>query len=316
MPAGTFMNRANLLPAVKAGTISEDTINDKVRRILRKAIQFKFLDRDQAELSIPLYNLEAREVALEAARSSMVLLKNDGNLLPLDKSQIKTIAIVGPNAYPTPPVGGGSARVVPFATVSYLEGLANYLGSSSTVLYHRGLPNYNDVVQATEFTTPNGEPGLKAEFFASTDLSGAPASMRTDRTLNYGGDSRQSWPGNTGNNGSARWTGTFKAKTTGTYDVIVNGARENSGYRLWLDDKLAIDQWENGVAALNYVSVPMRAGSTHHIMPCRCRRAARTRSSSSIGAGAQRRSRSRLPTPRPWLTHTRKKSQQRRTWSS
>lgn len=258
MPSSKFMNRANLLPAIRAGKVSEDTINDKVRRILRKAIQFKFLDRDQAELSIPLYNLEAREVALEAARSSMVLLKNDGDLLPLNKSQIRTIAVVGPNAYPTPPVGGGSARVQPFSTVSYLEGLANYLGTSSTVLYQRGLPTFNEMVQATEFA----DPGVRAEYFPTSDLSGAPALLRTERGMTYGADSRQSWPPNAA---AARWTGTYTAKTSGTYDVMVNGARENSGYRLWLDGKLVIDQWQNGVAALNYVSVPMQAGSTHQV---------------------------------------------------
>ena len=268
MPSGKFMNRANLEAAIKAGRVSQDTIDDKVRRILRKAIQFKFLDREQADLSIPLYNAEAREVALEAARSSMVLLKNSGNLLPLDKTKTKTIAIVGPNAYPTPPVGGGSAKVVPFSTVSYLEGLTNYLGTSATVLYYRGIPEWNDMVQATEFTTPGGEPGLKAEYFANTDLSGTPTT-RTDRRLDYvsTGADRLTWPGTgTGNDASARWTATFKPKTTGTYEIMVNGLRaENSGYKLWLDDKLVIDQWENAVAALNYVSVPMQAGSTHQV---------------------------------------------------
>ena len=52
MPAGRFMNRATLLPAIKAGTVSEATIDDKVRRILRTAIRFGWLDRDQTDLSI------------------------------------------------------------------------------------------------------------------------------------------------------------------------------------------------------------------------------------------------------------------------
>ena len=59
----------------------------------------------------------------------MVLLKNDGNLLPLDKTKIKSIAVIGPDAYPAQVVGGGSAGVRPFTSVSYLEGLAAYLGS-------------------------------------------------------------------------------------------------------------------------------------------------------------------------------------------
>src|ERR1700689_5145813 len=102
MPAGKFMNRATLLPAVKSGQVSEATIDDKVRRILRTAIRFGWLDREQTDLSIPLYNVKGGEVALDAARSSMVLLKNDGELLPLDKTKVKTIAVIGPDAYPAP----------------------------------------------------------------------------------------------------------------------------------------------------------------------------------------------------------------------
>src|ERR1051326_1217306 len=121
--------------------------------------------------------------------------------------------MVGPNAYPTPPVGGGSAKVVPFSTVSYLEGLTNYLGASATVLYQRGIADWNELVQATEFTTPSGEPGLKAEYFANTDLSGSPAATRTDRRLDFfsTGGGRLTWPGNApGNNASARWTAMVK----------------------------------------------------------------------------------------------------------
>src|SRR5215471_13953833 len=125
------MNRQTLLPAIQEGKVSVATIDDKIRRILRKAVQFGWLERDQTDLSIPRYNQEGRQVALEAARESMVLLKNKGNLLPLSKGQIKSIAIIGPDAYPPVPVGGGSARVRPFAAVSFLEGISNYLGTAA-----------------------------------------------------------------------------------------------------------------------------------------------------------------------------------------
>jgi len=85
MPSGKFMNRALLLPAIRAGKVSEATIDDKVRRIMRTAIRFGWMDRDQTETSISRLNAEGDQVALEGARSGMVLLKNDGNLLPLDK---------------------------------------------------------------------------------------------------------------------------------------------------------------------------------------------------------------------------------------
>src|SRR5262249_49428561 len=140
MPSAKFMNRATLLPAVKEGKVSEATIDDKIRRILRKAIEFGFLDRQQTDLTLPRYSTEADQLALDTARGSIVLLKNDGHLLPLDKSRIKSVAVIGPNAYPAEPVGGGSARVVPFKAVSVLEGLRDYFGNSATVYYHQGIP--------------------------------------------------------------------------------------------------------------------------------------------------------------------------------
>ncbi len=100
MPSGKFMNRTLLLPAIRAGKVSEATIDDKVRRILRTAIRFGWMDRDQTDTSISRLNAEGDQVALEGARSGMVLLKNDGNLLPLDKGKIKTIAVIGPDAHP------------------------------------------------------------------------------------------------------------------------------------------------------------------------------------------------------------------------
>src|SRR3989449_1763150 len=140
MPSGAFMNRKTLLPAIQQGKVSVATIDDKVRRILRKAVEFEWLVRDQTDLSIPRYNQQGRQVALEGARESMVLLKNEGNLLPLNKGKIKSVAVIGPDAYPAVPVGGGSARVQPFAASSFLEGISHYLGAGSQTYYHRALP--------------------------------------------------------------------------------------------------------------------------------------------------------------------------------
>ena len=105
------MNQQILKPAIEQGKVSVATIDDKVRRILRTALRFGWLDRDQTVLSIPRYNLQGREVALNAAREGITLLKNDGGLLPLSKSKIKSISIIGPGAYPAVHVGGGSAEV-------------------------------------------------------------------------------------------------------------------------------------------------------------------------------------------------------------
>jgi beta-glucosidase len=123
------------LPAIHAGKVSEATIDDKVRRILRTAIRFGWLDRDQTETSISRLNAEGDQVALEGARSGMVLLKNDGGMLPLDKAKIESIAVIGPDAYPAQPVGGGSGAVQPFVGASFLEGIASYLDAGTKVDY-------------------------------------------------------------------------------------------------------------------------------------------------------------------------------------
>jgi beta-glucosidase len=68
----------------------------------------------------------------------MVLLKNSG-VLPLDKSKLKNIAVIGPTAHPAVTGGGGSSKVKPFTAVSFLEGIRNYVGSGVTVSYTPGI---------------------------------------------------------------------------------------------------------------------------------------------------------------------------------
>jgi beta-glucosidase len=249
-----------LLPAVKAGKVSEATIDDKVLRILRTAIRFGWLDREQTDLSVSLYNVKGGEVALEAARSGMVLLKNDGGLLPLDKTKIKSIAVIGPNAYPAPVVGGGSAGVRPFGAASYLEGLAGYLGSGATVYYDRGIPSAGELADATVFSVDAAgkQPGLSLDAFNNIDLSGTPAVHRTDEHINA---DRALGDGVNQNNVSARWSGYFTPSVPGEHVIFVQGPGEGGGYRLFVDDKQVIDSWELSRASVSQVRLPLAAGA-------------------------------------------------------
>src|SRR6202022_4508859 len=115
----------------------------------------------------PLCHPQGRQGALEAAPPGMVLLKDEGNLLPLDKGKIKSIAVIGPDAYPAQPVGGGSGAVQPFVGVSFLEGIATYLGAGAKVYYAAGVPTLDEMAGLTKFTTEanGGQAGLNAEFF-------------------------------------------------------------------------------------------------------------------------------------------------------
>src|SRR5882672_4824003 len=158
MPSGAFMNKRTLLPALKDGRVSTATIEGKVRRILRKGIEFGFFDQQQADPGIPLLNQEGRQVALEEAREGLVLLKNAGNFLPLDKTKRQTIAVIGPNAYPAVVGGGGSSLTKPFNAVSFLEGISDNLGKGAKVLYADDVPAVEEVFQSSEFVVSPGGP--------------------------------------------------------------------------------------------------------------------------------------------------------------
>ena len=263
MPSGKFMNRQNLLDAIKSGKVPVAVIDEKVRRIIGLAARMGWLDRQQQDLTIPRYNLDGDRVALQAAQEGMVLLKNDGNLLPLAKG--KTIAVIGPLAYPAQPVGGGSAQVQPFYAVSFMEGLTHQLTTSgSKVFYNQGIPSLSDIMQDTEFMSAaqNGKPGMNAEYYASKDLSGAVAASQLEHKTYWGPPefvSPEKWL-------SARWTGYFTPKTSGPHDVFVR-AREDGymGYRLLVDDKVVLDNWQYLKATQDYVTLDLDA-SPHKVV--------------------------------------------------
>jgi len=260
MPSGRFLNKEKLLPLIKEGKVSESTIDDKVRRILRVAVRYGWYDRDQTDFSIPRFNWLGRQAALQSARESMVLLKNEGNLLPLNKAKVKTIAVIGPNSFPAVPVGGGSARVEPFSSVSFLEGISNHSRDSIKILSARGLPTLSELADRTNFkTTENGtETGLRAKYFKEEDVSGTPEVTRIDQHINFGDGVRASFPPQTA---ASSWTGYFTPQTAGDHEIFVQTTGEAGGaFRLFVDDKLVFDNWATNKGLLNSVIQNLDAG--------------------------------------------------------
>src|ERR1051325_7039913 len=288
MGSPRFFNRQYLQPAVAQNKVSLATIDDKVRRILRSAIRFGWLNRDQTDLTIPRYNLRGRETALEAARESMSLLKNERNLLPLQRQKIRSIAIIGPDAYPALPIGGGSAGVQPFTAVSFLEGLSNYLGESVPVYYSRGIPSLSDVAEAPRFSADEilGEQGLHAEYFSNPNLEGAPLLSRTDRRINFGNQSRllRAFPEGAL---SARWSGYYIVDDPGVHEIFVTSTGENGGfYELYVDGNLVLDNWTIVKAAVDHTSIQLKKGA-HKIVLERHGRGDRFRPPLQLGVVAQ-----------------------------
>jgi beta-glucosidase len=271
MPTGEFMNRKNLVPAIQDGRISQQVIDEKVRHILQTAEKFGWLDRPQIDPGISKYDEANHNVALDAARESIVLLKNEHHLLPLDKQKIKSILIVGPDAYPAQPVAGGSGAAIPYSAVSILEGIARILGKSAAVYYEPGIPSLQQLVSATDFFTEiqGGQPGLKLESFDNDDLSGSPKNVRVVRRISNSGfswDSLSDWQdvapilASAPKVASRRWSGYYLAKDSGLYEIAVQGPGEHNGFRVYIDDRLVFDNWELAKAYLEHATLELVPG--------------------------------------------------------
>src|SRR5215472_5692648 len=127
------------LPAlVRNGQISESLINEAVARVLRAKFQLGLFERpyaDEQEAVQDASTAQNRELALQAARESITLLKNDKDLLPLDLTKIKRIAVIGPNAG-DPHLGGYSG--MPRHAISIREGIQNKVAGKAEVVYAEG----------------------------------------------------------------------------------------------------------------------------------------------------------------------------------
>jgi beta-glucosidase len=129
-----------LVEQVKAGKISESLIDQAVARILYQKFQLglfenPFVDANKAAQMTD--TADDRKLAAEAARRSIVLLKNDNNTLPLDKAKLKSLAVIGPNANRAHL--GGYTDPKPPRSISILEGIKEKLGNSVKVNYAEGV---------------------------------------------------------------------------------------------------------------------------------------------------------------------------------
>ena len=230
MPGPRFMNAEALLAAVKDGSVKESTIDDKVLRLFRTVLRYGFLDRPQFDPADSTYSVANRAIALDGARESITLLKNEGALLPIDPAKIKTIAVIGPNAYPAVPGGGGSSEAQAFEPVSTLTGIANLLGPNVHVLYSRGLPQMDEVFRQTRWDGP-----IELAAYPNRDFTGKPETIALQNITDGIRVSRQHEPES---QRSYRYTARYKAAKTGKYVILANSAGwDSDDYTLSVDGK-------------------------------------------------------------------------------
>jgi beta-glucosidase len=229
--------------AVKQGLVAESDLDEAVRRLMVARVRLGLLDAPGqgpfAGISAKDFDTPAhRALSTRAARQSMVLLKNNG-LLPF-KSAPARIAVIGPNANSVDALVG-NYNGTPSQPITVLAGIkARFAKSQVTYVEGTGWvgPPLEDIPD-TAFCADAActQPGLKAEEFTGTKLAGVPAAVRSQT------NARAAWgtPTREERETSTRWTGYIRPGDSGAHSFRYSG---ESGYRIWVDDKLVADVWD------------------------------------------------------------------------
>jgi beta-glucosidase len=229
------------LDAVKQGLLTEKYIDVALKRLLTARFRLGMFDPPEMVpyAGIPESQIDSaphRDLALTTARESMVLLKNDG-VLPL--SGVKKISVFGPLAESTR-VLEGNYNGTPSKSTSALEGIRKqFAGADVSFTEGMNFLRSETLVPTAQLSAASGQPGLTAEYF-STSFDGTPQTVRVDAVVDLQTlfPERESIAPPAGlKNFAVRWTGYLTPDESGSYRIGLNG----SVNRLWLDDKLIVD---------------------------------------------------------------------------
>ncbi len=263
----------SLLEAVKKGLITEKEIDVSVKRLFRARFILGMFDPPQIVpyANIPYSVVDSqphKNLALEAAQESIVLLKNEKNTLPLPKT-LKTIAVIGPNASDVE-VLLGNYNGTPSHPITPLQGILDKVAPATNVLYALGcewaanMPVLEVVPDSAFVTSTAGRKmnGLKGEYFNNRDLQGEPVFMRIDKNIDFNWWDGAPDPNFDPDNFSVRWTGEIVPPVSGTYAL---GAEGFNGFRLFLGDELVVQFNGTHHPRKTYKPVPLVSGKSYKI---------------------------------------------------
>ncbi|MFC0776902.1 glycoside hydrolase family 3 C-terminal domain-containing protein [Flavobacterium sp. HJSW_4] len=217
----------SLKEAVDRKLITEADIDIAVKRLFTARFKLGMFDPDEivpyAQIPFSTNNNAANDfLARTASQKSIVLLKNQNNTLPLSKN-IKTVAVIGPNADDIQSLWGNYSGV-PSNPITVLKGIQNKLEPNAKVLYAKGtdlakgVPKMN-IIPSVYFQNENGTQGLIGEYFDNKDWKGKPLFTRIDDNIDF------EWDINTPDsrlkmgNYSVKWTGYLSVPKSETYNI-------------------------------------------------------------------------------------------------
>jgi len=252
-----------LLEAVKEGSVLESTIDNSVRRILRVKFELGLFEDPYVdpEYADKINGCDEHvQLAYETTQKSIVLLKNENKILPLDKN-IGSIAVIGQCA-DIHLRGGYSPKGV--KNVSILEGIQGKV-SSKTKVYHEIGTDYYGIelppVPSEYFVTPDGQQGLLGEYFNNMKLEGEPAFTRVDKQLDF------TWGKAPGqglgmDNYSARWTGKLISPVSGMVNFSITSG---DGIRFYFDGRLILESWFERNRTTDVIPLKLEKGREYDI---------------------------------------------------
>lgn len=255
MPNGRYMNPAALRAELASGKLSMQAIDDKVRRILRVAVRFGFLDRPQWDPNLSEFDTGGDEISYKTALESITLLKNNHAVLPLSPAEIKTIAVIGPDADPPATGGGGSSLVTTMQSTSLMQVLKEKFGGKVNVLYSRGIVRSTDLFSQMHFESMthvvysnDACTGKPLRFGPATRIADYRTSLYSYVNLPVAVERR-----------CETWTGNYTAPDTGPYTVL-GAAPLRDAYEVRIDGKVVLNQPKSEDQSPNSAEIPLHAG--------------------------------------------------------
>jgi len=243
----------DLVKAVQDGVIKESKIDVSLKRLFTARFRLGMFDPPSAVSfnQIPFSennSLAHRELALHAARESMVLLENQDGFLPL-KAKYQTLAVIGPNAESVVALEG-NYQGTPYHPVLPVDGMRKVFAGQAKIVYAQGSPYVEQLpvpVPSTVFQGADaGEKGLKGEYFSNPKFSGTPVLTRRDAQIQFDWDTAAPLPNLSRKSYSVRWTGTFTPPGPGDYTFSVpkpewHPGAEKETIRVYLDGQAVLD---------------------------------------------------------------------------